>query len=585
MTNKNDISSFKRLNIDRKMVGVLALFTVLGICLVMIIIVATNTMSGLRAYSTLQTNWTEQRKEAVYLFTEYISMQDETSLNEFYSSLKLIDDLRQVREELYKEETNRELVKKNLLSAHTHPGDLDDMIFTFKRFHSFPDFTRAINSWIESDRLMRELRLLAEEAGALNSDDLLTADNQRYFIDRARELDKQLTEEQHRLASALGDGTGFLTKVILWISLSLGVILLFIGAMFTVRFLKSIRQWKRAIEFSEQRYKSLYERNPNAVFSVTVDGQIVQWNKAMNEMTGFDDEFKDLMLAQIFTSEQRKRMSMLLEKAANGEPQRFETRWLKKNGKRLPVYITYLPIYVDNKIDGVFGIAEDISYQKEAENRIKNQLEEKTFLLSEIHDRVKNNLALISGLIELQKQQTDDDSALELLESTKARIHSMALAHERLYQVESFANIRMDDYVRDLVSSLEKSFNVKDSKKQIVINADKITMAIKRAIPCGLLLNELIINAFKYVLHDSDNGRLSVNLKKQDDKRIHMQIKDNGPGLGQDFDMNNQDTLGMTLVRLLVKQLNISMEIKQDEGTEFNLYLEEEIPVLKSRSA
>ncbi len=582
MINKDDISSFKRLNIDRKMVGILSLFTVLGICMVIIIIIATSTMSALRAYSSLQTHWTEQRKEAVFHFTEYARMQDEPSRNAFFNSLEMIEALKKVREELFKEETDRDLVRRNLLSAHTNPADIDDMNSTFKRFNSFPDFTRAINAWIESDRLIGELRLLAERVGKPNNSDLLTENIRQNLIDRARNLDRQLTEEQYGLASALSDGTGFLTKVILWISLSLGAILLFIGSILSVRFLKSIKKWKRVIEFSEQRYKSLYERNPNAVFSVSVDGQIVQGNEAMKEMTGFDEESKDLNVAQLFASEQRKRMSIFLKKAADGEPQRFETRWLKENGEQLPVYITYLPIFIDRKINGVFGIAEDISFQKEAENRIRHQLEEKTFLLSEIHDRVKNNLALISGLIELQKQNTEDESALELLESTKARIHSMAMVHERLYQVETFANIRMDEYVRDLVSSLEKSFDLKESQNRITVNADEVTLAIKRAIPCGLLLNELIINAFKFVLKDSDEGRLSVDLKKQEDKIVNIRVKDNGKGLGPDFDIDKQDTLGMTLIRLLVKQLNISMEIQCKKGTEFNLYLKEELSVLRS---
>lgn len=582
MISKDNISSFKRLNIDRKMVGILSLFTVLGICLVIIITVATDTMSALRAYSSLQTHWTEQRKEAVYRFTEYVRIQDEATRNSFYNSLEMIDNLKKVREELYKQETDRELVRKNLLSAQTPSADIDNMISTFKRFHSFPDFTRAINAWIESDRLLGKIRMLAGEVDKMNDMEPLAAGNRKDIIASARELDRQLTEEQYRLASALSDGTAFVTTIVLWISLSLGAILLFIGSSLSVRFLKSIKQWKRVMEFSEQRYRSLYERNPNAVFSVSTDGWIIQGNQAMKQMTGFDEESKDLKIAQLFVSEQRKRMNILLEKAVNGEPQRFETKWVTETGKLLPVYITYLPIYIHNKIDGVFGIAEDISFQKEAENRIKQQLEEKTFLLSEIHDRVKNNLALISGLIELQKQNTEDESALELLESTKARIHSMAMVHERLYQVESFANIRMDEYVRDLVTSLKKSFDITDSGQQITINADAITLAIKRAIPCGLLLNELIINAFKYVLHGSDDGRLSVELKVQNDKKVHIRVKDNGEGLGPDFDIEKQDTLGMTLIRLLVKQLNISMEINVEEGTEFNLYLEEDLPVLRS---
>lgn len=583
MRTKNNTISTRRLHIDRKMVGILSLFAILGICLVVIIVIATHTMSALRAYSTLQTHWTEQRKEASHVLTEYLQTRNPSRLEEFYASYAFIERLKRVRAELFKDDTDRDLVRQYLLQAQIQPADVEDMIVTFKRFHSFSDFARAVDAWIASDRLMEEMRQVAREAESLVSESALASADRQELANRIRDLDDRLTEQQYELASALSDGTGFLTRVILWISLSLGVILLFIGTMFSVRFLKSIQQWRRDIEYSEQRYKSLYERNPNAVFSISEEGRIVQGNGAMKEMTGYGDgELKELEVARLFDAEERKKLTLFLEKASEGDPQSFETRWLKKNGDLLPVHVTYLPIYVDDKIVGVFGMAEDISYQKHAEKRIKKQLEEKTFLLSEIHDRVKNNLALISGMIELQKDQLDDESAVAHLESTKSRIHSMAIVHERLYQMESFASIRMDEYIRELVSSLEQSFGIKRSRYTLTLDTDEITMGIRRAVPCGLLLNELIVNVFKYVLRESDDGELTVRLKKRNNNKIYLQIKDNGSGMGPDFDLEQQETLGMTMINLLIKQLDISAEINTGEGTEFNLWLDEDLPVLKS---
>lgn len=582
MLKKDDTA--RRWYIDRNMIGILSVFSVLGVCLLIIVVVASNTMSALRAYSTLQTHWTESRKEATYLFVEYLREQDEEYLAEFRNSLKIINAARSLREELFKPETDRERAKVLLLETKANPNDLDNMITTFHRFHSFPDFADAINAWIESDRLVDEIRTLAEQGEALLDGEQLTDTRRQQLIDRTRQLDEQLTQEQYKLASSLAAGTGLLSRIIFGISLSLGGILLIVGSVLSIRFMRSIREWKRAIEVSRQRYESLFKQNPNAVFSATTEGRIVNGNEAIKSMIGYDEEeIIDLKLDRLIAPDERERVRNLFMKALQNKPQGFETRMQQKGGTPLTVYMTCLPIFVEDKIVGVFGIADDISYQKQVEEEIKQQLNEKTVLLSEVHDRVKNNLALISGLLQLQKDDTDDEATRNNLETAKSRIHSMAMVHEHLYHVESFSNIRIDEYAKELIGSIQNTYKLGENSNHVTIEADPVTLDVKRAIPCGLLLNELILNYVKSASKESGKREFVMHLIEEEND-VRIRIRAVGKEFRENLDINEQENLSTVLISTLAKQLDAELNIKAVNGSavEINLRFHGNSTVLKS---
>ncbi|HET6527760.1 MAG TPA: histidine kinase dimerization/phosphoacceptor domain -containing protein [Balneolaceae bacterium] len=560
----------KRINLDRKMVGILSIFIILGICLVVSIIIATNTLSALRAYSTLQSNYTERRKEAVFQLVQYAQLQEPVYLQQFYKSLGIIDNARSARKELFKRSTDEEIVYQHLLKAKTVPANIGIMITAFERFHTFPDFKDAIGHWVESDRLVDELRKIAgimQQEIALND---FSVAEQEQQIDRIKWLDRQLTKEQYKLAASLSSGTSLLNRIIWWISSMLGIILLATGSFLALRFLKSIKTWRRAIEVSNQRYKSLFEHNPFGVFQMLPSGEFLAGNKSLALLTGYSSaEISDMGIDQLISKNHTVHFHDLIKKTAAGKYQNDEIIWNDKEGHKLHIHLTLLPIYVDNNITGVFGIAEDISYKKYAEQKIKDQLEEKTHLLSEIHDRVKNNLALITGLLQLQKSSVDNAIAAEYLESAISRIYSMAKIHERLYHTETFSKIRMDEYIREFSQTVHRSFEEEPEKYKIDIQVDSVALGIKKAIPMALLLNEILVNAFKYAFIGKKRGTIRISLTQKENNEVTLCIADDGNGIGEPDENKAAESLGLQLIDILSQQLEASMQLENKVGTKY----------------
>lgn len=574
-------NTFKRLHIDRKMIGILIVFTVLGIFLTISMVVATNSLSGLRGYASFQTNWTEARKEATFQLVNYVKTKEDHYLARFDSALHLIKSAEEIRHELSGDEADLNSVRELFLQTHSNPQDIDNMINTFVWFHSFPDFQNAIEEWIKSDEIIFEMETLAAEAEEFVQDDSFSESQQEQYVARILRLDRELTNTKHRLASALASGTHFVSSIMLWFAITLGFILLATGGMLSFRFLKSIKNWRREIEMSEQRYRSLYEQNPNAVFSVSQSGHFMDANSVFQKKIGYSlQELKEVTFDKFVKPSELETVREYFRNALEGTPQTYETKGVLKNGELFYVEVTNLPIFVDGEIIGVYGIAHDITYRKNAEQKIKEQLEEKTHLLSEIHDRVKNNMALISGLIQLQQEMSDSDQMENYFESTVSRIHSMALVHERLYHNETFSSIRMDEYVKELVESAQKKYCSKANELKVIVDTRPVTLSIKQSIPAGLLLNELLINAFKYGSIDG-KGKVEVSLY-QHENEVYMKVSDNGPGFPDDIEFENPKTLGMTLISSLIKQLKATHQLASEDGISFSVSFKSHAKISKT---
>ncbi|MBO6584798.1 MAG: PAS domain S-box protein [Gracilimonas sp.] len=563
-------SSFRRLHIDRKMMGILVVFTVLGIFLTISVIVATNTLSGLRGYSTFQVNWTEARKDAAFHLLNYINTGDDVYLVGFKDAMQLIDNASNIRSELKAEDTDTAYLRKLFIECHTVPDDIDNMIRTYQWFHSFGDFQIAIQEWIDSDGTMREMEELANEAQMLVNTNSLTLERQQELTNQVLALDQRLRGSKLRLAAALSSGTQLLNFIMLWIAVSLGLILLITGGMLSFRFLKSIKNWEREIEINEQKYRSLYEQNPNAVFSLSRDGLLISANQVFEKAVGMRAEvLRGSTIDRFVEKSDIKKLQFHFHRTLEGTPQHYETAVVLKKSAPMHVEVTNLPMVVDGEIIGVYGIARDITYRKEAELKIKEQLEEKTHLIAEVHDRVKNNLALVSSLIQLQQNLSKQPSSGSFFDNTISRIHSMAMVHERLYQNETFSSIRMDEYVNELLETIQRKYSSPSANVELITQTNPVTLSIKQSIPTGLLLNELLVNAFKHGITE-DKGKIEVYLSQEDDEVV-IKVSDTGPGLCEDFDLKQAKTLGMTLISVLLRQLDADYQLSNEEGTTFTI--------------
>ncbi|WP_414542779.1 PAS domain S-box protein [Nostoc sp. CCY0012] len=217
------------------------------------------------------------------------------------------------------------------------------------------------------------------------------------------------------------------------------------------------------------------------------------------------------------------------------------------------------------------AIQQDITEQKQADEKIKASLKEKEVLLQEIHHRVKNNLGIVSGLLQMQCRRTQDVQATAILRDSQNRIASIALVHEKLYRSEELADIDFAQYIPDLTTHLFDSYNVSSQQIQLNIQVDDASLDIETAIPCGLIINELVSNALKYAFPDHRPGEIQVKFYQESERQLTLIIRDNGIGLPPDFDSKKLNTLGLTLVQGLVKQLRGNLEINCQQGTEFKI--------------
>jgi two-component sensor histidine kinase len=223
----------------------------------------------------------------------------------------------------------------------------------------------------------------------------------------------------------------------------------------------------------------------------------------------------------------------------------------------------------------VLGISTDITERKIAEEQIKKSLKEKELLLQEIHHRVKNNLQIIVSLLKLQSRYIHDKRDLDIINKSRARVETMSLIHEKLYRSSDLSNINLYVYIKDLTCNLIKAYGINQSEVTINVKIDEIHIGIDTAIPCGLIINELVSNSLKHAFRIHQQGVIDIEYSRKDEKII-MNYADNGMGLAADIDIQSGNTLGMQLINTLVKQLDGSMEFDSSvKGLKYTFVLNE----------
>ncbi|MGF7118779.1 histidine kinase N-terminal 7TM domain-containing protein [Methanobacterium oryzae] len=224
------------------------------------------------------------------------------------------------------------------------------------------------------------------------------------------------------------------------------------------------------------------------------------------------------------------------------------------------------------------GFITDITDSKESEEKLKNSLKEKNILLQEIHHRVKNNMQIISSLLNLQSRYVSEEGTLNVLKESQSRIKAMGMVHEKLYQSDNLARINFADYIKSLINELYSSNYINSELIKLNIDTEDLYLDINTAIPCGLIINELITNVIKHAFPDlvnnperlskNNHGNIYIKFSKNKNK-YNLIVSDDGIGLSLDTDFKNTNTLGLQLVNALVDQLDGTMKINRANGTEF----------------
>ncbi len=221
------------------------------------------------------------------------------------------------------------------------------------------------------------------------------------------------------------------------------------------------------------------------------------------------------------------------------------------------------------------GLDLDVSERKLAELQLQESLQEKEVLLQEIHHRVKNNLQVICSLLDLQSQYIQEPAMKGLFLESYNRVKSMALVHEKLYLHRNFARINFSEYIESLTNDLFYAYGGKASPITLELDIDKITLNVDTAIPCALIINELVSNALKYAFPDNQEGKISIVLHSENTRHLILIVRDSGQGLPKDFDFNTTKSLGLQLVKVLTNQLEGTLEIDCKSGTEFRISFSE----------
>ena len=254
--------------------------------------------------------------------------------------------------------------------------------------------------------------------------------------------------------------------------------------------------------------------------------------------------------------------------AMSGKAQQFELPLENKEGHPIWLQVFLNPIMVDNEIEEISCLSYDITDRIEIDRKVRNSLKEKEVLLKEVHHRVKNNLQVISSILNLQSGFVTDEGTLEVLQESQNRIKSMSYIHESLYQTTDFSSVEFTEYINTLSRNLVQSYHLTTTGVELNTKFDEIYLSLDQAIPCGLIVNELVTNTMKYAFVDIEKPKLSIEIKETDGQ-IQLHVQDNGVGLPKDFKYEESDSLGIQLVYTLVEQLDGLIEVASKSGTSF----------------
>ncbi|MCP4297391.1 MAG: hypothetical protein GY786_17460 [Proteobacteria bacterium] len=214
-------------------------------------------------------------------------------------------------------------------------------------------------------------------------------------------------------------------------------------------------------------------------------------------------------------------------------------------------------------------LREEIKQRIEIENRLTRSLEEKEVLMQEIHHRVKNNMQIVSSLLELQLEYGQKADVVEMTKNSQRRIYAMSTIHERLYQTTDMVSINFHEFIQDLAEELLLSYGMELQHINLEIEAEDVLLNVNQAIPCGLIINELISNAIKHAFPEITGAKITVGFKPDSNSGFQLIVKDNGIGMKEVVDMDKPNSMGLKIVSILTRQLKGSINVDVHSGTEF----------------
>jgi PAS domain S-box-containing protein len=331
-------------------------------------------------------------------------------------------------------------------------------------------------------------------------------------------------------------------------------------------------------EIVQSELEAIFEQAPVGIAYHKENENWLRVNQQLSDMLGYSkSELLELDFSDFIhpddLDEGRKNDRKLIEDG--NKSYKTEKRYLKKDGSVLIGRLSKAIISHKNKEENyILAIVEDITRQKEIENDLKKVLHEKELLLAEVHHRVNNNLALINGLLEMEIDNIRNAECNNLFKKCQSRIKSIGIVHQKLYQANDFSNLPLNEYTEEILSTIQNNWN--NGTKDITYRShvENVSLNVNQAIPCGLVLNELVTNACKHAFNNGQQyPEINVDIREEDN-RIILKVSDNGIGLSETVSPVEAETLGFTILKTLCKQLNAEMEVENETGTTITIRFE-----------
>lgn len=320
---------------------------------------------------------------------------------------------------------------------------------------------------------------------------------------------------------------------------------------------------RAALEESEAKYRTLMQSMNDGAFVVR-EQRVVYTNPALPALLGYGEaEFLGLSISNVLVPKQDDPI------AIDPDRGRQELQFIRKDGSPLWMELRMTPVSYAGQ-PGALGIVRDISDRKNAEAAMARALKEKTVLLNEVHHRVKNNLQIISGLLHLQASKTGNPDLSRLLEESQLRIRAMGLIHQLLYESHDFSQVDLSYYLHGLIDLLRQTYVEEQVRVEVVTDLDAVHLGLDLAVPCGLMINELLSNAFKHAFPERRSGKIELRLCEQDGM-VRLMVSDSGVGLPAGFSIDSMQSLGLTLVQLLVDQIDGRITVTCHSGTSYEV--------------
>lgn len=320
--------------------------------------------------------------------------------------------------------------------------------------------------------------------------------------------------------------------------------------------------------FSETIIKSL----PLNFFMFDENGNLIKWSRNHDDHGYTEEEYAELSPLDFFEGEDKDLIQQYINQALAGPEQlgSIEADLIQKDGSKKPFLFNAVSFEKDGK-KYLIGTSQSIEAQRSYQEKLESLLAEKEVLLAEVHHRVKNNLAVISGFLQMQEFVSENNQVKAALLTNLMRVKSMALIHEDLYKAKDFNGIRFDHYLIQLLQFIEQKRSPEDKLIELKSSVGRIEMNVNQAVPLALIVNELVSNAYEFAFEGRERGIITVEIKANQDEVI-LSVKDDGIGLPEGFELENSPTLGTTLVLSYSEQIKSEIDIKTGEnGTEYQL--------------